>query len=49
MFFSSNQGKLVWKMSPLVLAEVLGLFVNRLTADGKYSVDCENLEIPIQM
>ena len=37
-------------MSPLVLDEVLVVFVNRLTADGKYPVqDCENLQLPIQM
>ena len=37
-------------MSHLVLGEVLVVFVNRLTADGKYSVqDCENLQLPIQM
>ena len=37
-------------MSPLVLREVLLIFVNRLTADGIYPVqDCENLELPIQM
>ena len=30
--------------------EVLVVFVNRLTADGKYPVqDCENLQLPIQM
>ena len=33
-----------------MLGEVLVVFVNRLTADGKYSVqDCENLQLPIQM
>ena len=37
-------------MSPLVLAEILGLFVNTLTADDKYRVqDCENLQPTIQM
>ena len=37
-------------MCPLVLGEVLVLFVNRLTAGGKYPVhDCENLQLPIQM
>ena len=31
-------------MSPLVLGEILAVFVNRLTADGKYLVqDWENL------
>ena len=37
-------------MSPLVLGEVLVVFVNRSTADGKYPVqDCENLQLAIQM
>ena len=36
-------------MSPLVLGEVLVMFVHRLTADGKYPVqDCENMQLPIQ-
>ena len=36
-------------MSPLVLAEIVGVFVNTLTSDGKYPVQgCENLELPIQ-
>ena len=37
-------------MSPLVLGEILGIFVNTLTADGKYPVPgSENLQLPIQM
>ena len=37
-------------MSPLVLGEILAVFVNTLTADGKYPVQgCENLQLPIQM
>ena len=37
-------------MSPLVTDEILGVFVNTLTADGKYPVQgCENLQLPIQM
>ena len=41
LVFSSFSGKLIWKMSPLVLGEILGLFVNILTADDKYPVqDC---------
>ena len=37
-------------MSPLGLGEILQVFVNTLTADGKYPVqDCENLQLPIQM
>ena len=48
--FLSFSVKLIWKMSPLVLDEKLGVFVNTLTADGKYPVQvCENLQVPIQM
>ena len=48
--FSSFSRKLIWKMCPLVLGEVLVVFLNRLTAGGKYPVqDCENLQLPIQM
>ena len=37
-------------MSPLVLAEILRVFVNTLTADGKYPVqECQNLQLPIEM
>ena len=37
-------------MSPLVLGEILGVFINTLTAEGKYPVQgCENLQLPIQM
>ena len=47
---SSFSGKLIWKMSPLVLGEIFGVFVNTMTADGKYPVeDCENLPLSIQM
>ena len=36
-------------MSPLVLSEILGVFVNTLIADDRYRVqDCENLPLPIQ-
>ena len=48
--FSSFSGTLIWKMSPLLLGEILDLFVNILTADAKYPVeDCENLRLPIEM
>ena len=48
--FSTFSGKLIYKMSPLVLRKILGVFVNTLTADCKYPVqDCENLPLPIQM
>ena len=37
-------------MSLLPLGEILGLFVNTLTADRKYPVQvCENLQLPLQM
>ena len=37
-------------MSPLVSGEMLALFVNTLTSDGKYPVQgFENLQLPIQM
>ena len=37
-------------MSPVVLGEILGVFVNTLTADAEYPVqDCKNLQLPIQM
>ena len=37
-------------MAPLVLGEILGVFVNILTVDGKYpDHDCQNLPLPIQM
>ena len=37
-------------MSPLDLGDILGVFVNILTDDAKYSVQyCENLLLPIQM
>ena len=47
--FSSFWRKLIWKMSPLVLAEILGVFVDILTAYCKYPVQyCENLQLAIQ-
>ena len=37
-------------MSPLVLGEMLEVFVNTLPVDGKYPVQsCENLQLPIQI
>ena len=37
-------------MSPLVLDEILGVFVKTLTSDDKYPVQyCQNLGLPIQM
>ena len=41
---------LIWKMSLLVLGEILWVLVNPSTLDGEYPVqDCENLQLPIQM
>ena len=37
-------------MFSLVLGEVLGVFVNRLTADRKYPLeDCEKLQLALQI
>ena len=37
-------------MSPLVLGEILRVFVKQLTADAKYPFqDCENFQLLIQM
>ena len=48
--FPSFWGKLIWELSPLVIGETLGVFLNTLTADNKYPVqDCENLRLSIQM
>ena len=48
--FSSLWEKLIWKISPLVICEILGVFVNKLTVDDKYTVrDCANLPVPIQI
>ena len=42
--FSSFSKKLILEISPLVLGQILGVFVNLFTADDKYPVqDCENL------
>ena len=47
---SSLWRKLSWKRSLLVICEVLGIFVNTLTADDKYShCNSENLQLLIQM
>ena len=42
--------KLSWKKSRLVICKMLGLFVNTLAADHKYSLlNCDKLMEPIQM
>ena len=46
--FSSLWGKIIWKVSPWLKFEIIGLFVNAWTDDYKYPVqDCENLPFPI--
>ena len=41
---------MIWKVSPLVKSEILGVIVNTMTADHKYPFrDCENLPCPIQL
>ena len=37
--FSAFWGKFIWKMSPLVLGQIFGVFVDKLPADGKYHVE----------
>ena len=41
---------MISKISPLLKFEILGVFLNTLTADDKYPIGaCENLQFPIQM
>ena len=48
--FWSLWREMTWKISPLWIFEILGVFVNTLTTDDDYPVrDCENLLFPIQM
>ena len=48
--FSSLLGEMIWKISPWLKLEIIGLFVNTWTAHYKYSVtDCENLSFPMQI
>ena len=48
--FSSLCEKLIWKIYPLVICEILGVSGETLTAKQKYPVwDFENLTSPIQM
>ena len=47
--FSSLCKKLIWKISPSVIRQILGVFRNTLTANDKHPLwDCENFHIPIQ-
>ena len=48
--FESLWGDIIWKISPWLKFQVIGLFLNTWTADYKYPVtDCENLSFPIQI
>ena len=50
--FSSLWGEIIWKTSPWLNFEIIGLFVNTWAADHKYPFpDCANLpfRIPIQL
>ena len=48
--FSVLWGEVIWKISPWLKFEIIGLFFNTWTADYKYPVpDCENLPFPIQI
>ena len=48
--FSSLLGEMIWKISPWLKFEIIGLFANTWTADYKYPVtDGESLAFPIQI
>ena len=48
--FSSLRAEMIWKISPWLKFEIIGLFVKTWTAGYKYPVrDCENLTFPIQI
>ena len=48
--FLSLWGKLIWKLYPLVICDILGTFVNTLTVDDEYPLwNYESLLLPIQM
>ena len=41
---------MIWKISPWLKFEIIGMFVNTWAADYKYSVpDSENLAFPIEI
>ena len=49
-FFKLFLGELIWKISPLVICKILGVFLNTLTSNDRYPVqDYENLRLQIQM
>ena len=46
--FWSFWEKFIWEMSPVLLAEILGMLLSKVTAEGKYPIeDWENLQLPI--
>ena len=48
--FSALWGEMIWKISPWLKFEYIGLFANPWTADYKYPVtDSENFPFPIQI
>ena len=48
--FLSFWEKLIWKMSPRLFLEILGVFLNTLTADAKYPFeDWDILQFPMHM
>ena len=48
--FSSLLGEMIWKISPWLKFEIIGLFADSCTADYKYPVtDYENLLFPMQI
>ena len=50
LFYHYQKGEFSWKMSLLVIYEILALFVNTLTAIDNYSLPIsENLLQPVQM
>ena len=48
--FSSFWGEMIWKIFPLAIIQILAVFINTLTADGKCPVpDYENLPLVIEI
>ena len=48
--FSSFSGKLIWRISPIVVGEILKVFVMIMIAAEKHALqDGETLKLPIQI
>ena len=48
--FSAFWEKFIWNISPVLLGEILGIFLKTLSAGGQYPIeDWENFALPIQM